>query len=235
MSVPLFYEPLANENLIQCSSDTIHHAYNVLRMKVGAALQITNGKGLKADAVISSISKKELTLHDMKIEQMPNDSAGLHLAIAFTKHSSRMEWMLEKITEIGVQRISPLLTHRSEKQHIKRERWEKILVSAMLQSQKYHLPILHDPQPFSDVLNSTNCKKLIAYCGDEFEKSNLLTLINKQKEIMIMIGPEGDFAPEEVRQAIEADCKVVSLGTERLRTETAGLYACAAFSLLRNS
>jgi 16S rRNA (uracil1498-N3)-methyltransferase len=155
----------------------------------------------------------------------------LHIAIAPTKNIDRFEWFLEKATEIGIDEITPLLTSHSERKTINAERLEKILVSAMKQSLKAYLPQLHELTTFKElIINNKTENKFIAYC-DEIQKIHLKDLATKGNNTLILIGPEGDFSPEEIKLAIENGFKVVSLGESRLRTETAGIVACHIVNL----
>jgi 16S rRNA (uracil1498-N3)-methyltransferase len=181
---------------------------------------LTNGKGLSAQAKITAVSKKQLTvqLHDF-IEHSPVQRK-LMIGISLLKNAARFEWMLEKVTEIGITDIFPLRCERTEKQHYKKDRFEQIIVSACLQSQQFHFPILHEPISLNELMGKQLPNdKFIAHCM-EGEKS---ILSHTDKDAMLLIGPEGDFTLHEIEAAVAKQFIPVSLGSTRLRTETAGV------------
>jgi len=232
MSIPYFYELFTDPSHISLSEQSVHHAMNVLRMKTGDGLIITNGKGSRLQCKITHAGKRDCQIEVLKT--LPSDiehrTSQLHIAIAFTKNPARIEWFLEKATEIGIQKITALITNRSEKIHFKKERFEKILVSAMLQSQQYFLPILNEATLLEEVLNGKETFKFIAHCEEGQERVPLSKQTNPLKDTLILIGPEGDFTPEEIHLCLQQNCQPVSLGQNRLRTETAGLFACVVFN-----
>ena len=140
--------------------------------------------------------------------------------------------LLEKATEIGIGQITPLLTKRGEKIHLKTERFRKILVSAMLQSQQTYLPVLHEPQSLEEVLIGKEEQRFVAWCSEDGERQALSTVMKPGKKTLILIGPEGDFTPEEVHLCLQHGALPVTLGPNRLRTETAGLYATVVYNAL---
>ena len=163
--------------------------------------------------------------------QTEGESEGkLHIAIAPTKSSDRFEFFLEKATEIGISEITPILTKNSERKKLNIVRCQKIVESAMKQSQRLFLPKLNDLTPLSAFLQQSNSShlKLIAHC-EEDDKTELKDLVLKGKDVCILIGPEGDFNPNEIEDALAIDFKPVSLGEKRLRTETAGIYVCLGY------
>lgn len=235
MNIPFFYEPFDDFSSIALSDETMHHALQVLRMKKGEVFWLTNGSGKKALCEMGQTQKRSFDiLVKETIVEMENPNQ-LHLAIAFTKNAARIEWLLEKITEIGVHSIYPIQTKRTERNHFKRERLQKILVSAMLQSQQSMLPTLHDLVPFEEIVQTPIQQKLIAHCEDDASKSLLANSIIPHQETMILIGPEGDFTPEEIETSLAKNWKAVSFGKTRLRTETAGMYACAVFNAMQEN
>jgi 16S rRNA (uracil1498-N3)-methyltransferase len=230
MSLPFFYEPFHDFANIELSDALFHHALQVLRMQAGDSFWLTNGQGKQCFCTIEQVQKKSFQFalsHQRIIEPIKPQ---LHLAIAFTKNADRIEWLVEKVTEIGVHTIIPLLTTRSERHHIKQERLHKILVSAMLQSQQSFLPTLHEPQTLQQLLSHHVANKFVAHCEHEQHKTSLLETLKPNENSLILIGPEGDFTTDEINECLQASCKPVSLGKNRLRTETAGLYACAVFN-----
>ena len=165
-----------------------------------------------------------------KTDVAPHWGCRLTVVIAPTKNIDRFEWMLEKSVEMGVDRIIPVLCRYSERKQLKTERLNKILVSAMKQSLKATLPQLDELTPVMDVINSVgkDGQRFIAYCDKEIPRRDLVKEYKKGSDVVIMIGPEGDFSKEEIRAALDAGFVPVTLGKSRLRTETAGVFAVAA-------
>lgn len=232
MNLPLFYEKFTDTNHITFSEASAHHALHVLRMKTGDRLIVTNGQGMMVECVLDQQSKRDCSIQIVRLltSETGHRTSNLHLAIAFTKNPARIEWLLEKATEIGVQTITPLITKRSEKIHFKRERFEKILVSAMLQSQQCYLPILNEATPIEEILKGSEEVKLIAHCEEDGKRVHLNECVEPNKNTLILIGPEGDFTMDEINLCLGHNCKPVLLGNHRLRTETAGLFACVVFN-----
>jgi 16S rRNA (uracil1498-N3)-methyltransferase len=153
--------------------------------------------------------------------------------MAPTKMNDRFEWFLEKCTEIGIDEITPVLCEHSERKKINPERFEKVILSAMKQSLKYTLPRLNSLRRLEDLVASSRSEaRLIAHC-EEGVKKNLPELVKGKKDILILIGPEGDFAPREIELALSNGFRGLSLGASRLRTETAGVVACSQVSLIK--
>jgi 16S rRNA (uracil1498-N3)-methyltransferase len=232
MALQLYYAPTIAEGIQILPLELAHHLANVLRMRLGDLFLITNGNGLHGTATIQEISKKQTVVNISNLQQTANANPAINLAIAFTKNASRMEWMLEKITEIGVTNIYPIVTERTEKTHFKKERFQKILESAMCQSMQYFLPVLHEPIAFNKLVETKNSElKCIAHCIDNEEKKTLHNVVQNTKSTLICIGPEGDFTPTEIELCLAKNYLPVSLGATRLRTETAGMVA---ITLLNN-
>jgi conserved hypothetical protein TIGR00046 len=233
MSSPVFYQEFSPEESQPSLSESLaHHLLHVLRMKPGNEIQLANGKGHVLHIRISSVSKKELSYEVLNSVFYEPPAYDLHLAVAFTKQSARNEWLLEKVTEIGVTTIIPLITERSEKVFVKKERYEKILQSAMQQSKQVYLPTIHQPTPVLELSMENFDVKCIAWCDEHAEKKPIRTLLQKHKKTLIMIGPEGDFTAEEVSLCLSKGCEPVSMGATRLRTETAAVVACSIFHSL---
>lgn len=230
MSLAYFYNAFHHETDIVLDDATLHYMYHVLRMKAGEECWVTNGRGVKCRVKIQELNKRHAQLEILETIKDSREASPLHLAIAFTKNPARIEWLLEKATEIGVGQITPLITHRSEKVHWKKERYEKILVSAMLQSQQTYLPLVHEPTSLQHVVGVDAEARFIAWCDAHEEKKPLSSCLKKNKKTIILIGPEGDFTQEEVDLCRSNGYLPVSLGPTRLRTETAGLYAVVAFN-----
>ncbi len=206
-------------------------------MQKGQQIQITNGKGLLLTGEIISANKKatEVKILSTGNRQQPTK---ITIAISLVKNSSRFEWFLEKATEIGVSEIIPLICERTEKQHFRYDRMKGILISAMLQSQQTWLPLLHEPVKFMEFIKkSLHQHKYIAHCSGEEKKqlSNETCLSGKHAQEpdnkLILIGPEGDFSKNEIDEALENNFIAVSLGSTRLRTETAGVVAAVLLNI----
>lgn len=233
--LPYFYQQQLEEKTgdFQLDEEASHHCTQVLRMKEGAELLLTNGTGLSAKAIIVSASRKRTLVEVRTVEKVGISLAQFGLAIAFTKNKSRNEWLLEKATEMGIHHIFPVLTKRGEKDKINPERLNNILVSAMLQSQQVYLPQLHEAQPLAKLFAATGelfPQKCIAHCEADQERNSYWNTLEPGKDTLVLVGPEGDFTEEEISMSLEAGFKPVSFGPNRLRTETAGLYACTVFN-----
>lgn len=230
----LFYNPTLAPDTKEIFFDKTEsrHIIKVLRKKSGDILLITNGNGLLSEAEISLANEKKcVALITTSVHKKKGWDYYLHVAIAPTKSLDRLEWFLEKATEIGVDEITPIFCSNSERRVVKMERLQKIIVSASKQSLKYHFPKLNKAISFTEFLNQDmDGKKLIAHCYD-YEKTPLKN-INVSSKTTILIGPEGDFSEQEVEQALNKSFTTISLGTSRLRTETAGIAAVHSVSLL---
>lgn len=232
MGVHLFYQPDLTSDLISLSEDESKHAIRVLRLSVGDKVEIVDGKGTRAVAEVTSDHAKrcELRIVSRTREKSPR-KFHLHLAVAPTKNIERIEWFLEKAVEIGVDEITLLECEHSERTTVKSERLEKVAVSAMKQSQQSWLPVINEMVSFGKFVKSTSAEvKLIAHC-DEGSKNPISKISFSGKNILVLIGPEGDFSPAEIETALGNQFTAVSLGETRLRTETAALYAVIAVNL----
>ena len=239
MNLPIFFDAAiaaatVNANII-LEEATSKHVVQVLRMQIGDSFYLTDGNGIKAEVVITATQKKRCEVTISSIEKVAPKTSGLSIAIAFTKNASRNEWFLEKATELGVVAIIPIQTKRSEKVFFKEERWNTILVTAMLQSQQFYLPKLYPVQPIGQFFTNPAFKKtqqFIAHCMESDQKFSLSVAMNKTEDALVLIGPEGDFTPEEVHLAMQASYLPVQLGHTRLRTETAAMAVCSLYNLL---
>lgn len=209
------------------------HCIKVLRKKEGDEIFLTDGKGCFYDTEIIQANPKHCIVNIVNtIQQTKGWDFNLQIAFAPTKNIDRIEWFAEKATEIGIDCFSPILCQHSERKEIKPQRIEKILVSAMKQSQKALLPQLDDMISFSEFIRQEfDGQKFIAHCYPQ-EKSLLKDIYQKGKNALILIGPEGDFSEKEVEEALRKGFKPISLGESRLRTETAALVACHTMHLL---
>jgi 16S rRNA (uracil1498-N3)-methyltransferase len=227
MSLPLFYVADLSQNSIVLNEDTSKHVIGVLRMSAGETITLTNGKGKKATAIIEDDNRKKCRVSISSIQVQEISPFNSTIGISLIKNTARFEWFLEKATEIGIRRIIPLLCERTEKQKFRLDRMQTILTSAMIQSQQSWLPELNEPVTFSEALQQENQYKFIAHCM-EAEKSPLPRTSSGSS--VILIGPEGDFTPKEIQSALDHQFKPVSLGHNRLRTETAGVVAAILLS-----
>lgn len=228
----LFYIPNISGNEVILDETESKHVVRVLRLTERTTIELVDGKGGYYTAEITDANPKKCRLAVTNAQKdFGNKNFWLHMAVAPTKNIDRFEWFLEKATEIGVDEITPLLCEHSERKVIKPERLEKILVSAMKQSLKAYLPRLNELTSFKDFVTKANHQnKFIAHCY-EGNKSHLKDLIGVHSNTLVLIGPEGDFSPEEVELAITKGFTAVSLGNARLRTETAGVVACHIVNL----
>jgi len=225
----LFYAPHIENGLARLDEEESRHLLTVLRRQPGDRLQLTDGRGYFYEAEVVEAGKKHALVQILQITETPPPPERLHIAIAPTKQIERFEWFLEKATEIGVQEITPLLCRRSERSAIRLDRLEKILVSAMKQSLQSRLPQLNPLTPCAALIRGAAApQRFIAWCADT-PLPQLCAVLRPAADALILIGPEGDFAPEEIALAQENGFAGVSLGPTRLRTETAGLVAVMAF------
>lgn len=227
---------LQEGQVVQLSADVAKHVVQVLRLQIGGTLQLTDGKGHQAFAMISDISKRDCTVNIQQVIFHERVEPSLHLAVAFTKNANRNEWLLEKATELGVASITPLLVKRTVRDKVKYERWHNILVAAILQSQQYYLPKLSDTTDIDDYWNQLPQveQKLIAHCIDTQERTVIKNAMQAGKSTLLLIGPEGDFTEEEVAAATQNGFKAISISGNRLRTETAAINACAYFNCINH-
>jgi len=227
----LFYSKNLEGNRIELDPENARHAIKVLRATVGDELHFTDGKGKLVHARIADMGSKSCVIETISSEIWAQRKPELTLAVAPTKNIARFEWMLEKATEIGVERIVPIICARSERKVIKPKRLEKILVSAMKQSQRAWLPELSEAMSFKAFIDQELVENgYIAWMG-EAEPSHLKDALQPQKDATILIGPEGDFTSGEVEMAKAKGFQPISLGPSRLRTETAAIVACHTFAL----
>ena len=230
MALPFFYinEYNTSQKEIVLDEDTSRHVVQVLRMKEGEKLNLTEGKGSLITAEVIDAHKKHCSVKIIDSQLTTHDSRKVTIAISLLKNTSRFEWFLEKATEIGVSEIVPLICERTEKQKFRYDRMKGICISAMLQSQQTWLPVLHEPKHFSHLAieQFDEQQKFIAHCEESGQKNNLSTFQSFDHST-ILIGPEGDFTKNEIKLALENNFVPVSLGETRLRTETAGIVAAS--------
>ena len=224
----LFYNFDIDENTetFHFEKEESRHIIKVLRKKDSDILFVTNGLGFIFKTEIILASDNKCTVKIIEIEKSEAPKIHLHLAVAPTKMNDRYEWFLEKATEIGIQEITPIICDHSERKIVKTERFDKIILSAMKQSNQPFLPKLNDPVSFKDFISKDlSGQKFVAHC-EETHKKTLKNLLQKEQSVTILIGPEGDFSQKEIKLALENNYLPVSLGNTRLRTETAAIVAC---------
>lgn len=227
----LFYQPLIPEGVYHLDAEESRHAVRVLRMKEADQLHLTDGKGFFYWAQITKADSKKCEFEITSKNQIAKKDYQIHIAIAPTKNADRMEWFVEKATEIGIDEISFLLCKNSERKVINIDRINKIAVAAMKQSQQAWLPKLNEIIPYKKIFEAQAEQKFIAYV-DSTNPSHLKSLTLRKKNYLILIGPEGDFSKEELELALKNEHQKVSLGLNRLRTETAGLVAVQSLHLI---
>ncbi|MCU4164910.1 16S rRNA (uracil(1498)-N(3))-methyltransferase [Carboxylicivirga caseinilyticus] len=227
----LFYDPSFKGDGILCESES-KHCINVLRHKAGDIITIANGKGQYFEGTIINAHPKKCKIGSVKTINHTEPEFKVHLAVAPTKSMDRFEWLIEKAVELGVDEITPLLCSHSERKKLRIDRIERIAISAMKQSLKAYMPKVNELTTFTKFIESTPAPQTyLAHCYDD-EKQLLKDAYQLNSDAVLCIGPEGDFSPEEVKMAKNRGCHMVSLGTSRLRTETAGLAACHTIHLL---
>lgn len=227
MALPFFYEEnIPDSGRFIVSEDSAKHITQVLRLKEGEEVMITNGKGYLLKVSILSSDKRKTEVKIIHKEFLPPKNPKSTIAISLIKNISRFEWFIEKATEIGISSIIPLLCNRTERTNFRTGRIKSILISAMLQSRQAWLPELSEPVKLTELIKEKKYDlKLIAHCLQE-KKINLKNALpEKSTSKLILIGPEGDFTEKEIQDAILHNFIPVSLGETRLRTETAGIVA----------
>ncbi len=237
----LFYLPDTNlSELFRAGNMTLNlpdgesvHVARVLRMKPGDRLKLTDGKGNVAVAIVEDPNPKTCSVSMISVESADKKDFRLHIAVAPTKNAARFEWFLEKATEFGIDEITPVYCDHSERQKIKTERLEKVVIAAMKQSLNSFLPFINQAVDLDHLIKSNagreNC--FIAWV-DEKPRPHLRDACLPGKDALVLIGPEGDFSANEIKLALENGFLPVSLGKARLRTETAALASCFIVNLL---
>ena len=228
-----FYAPDIKKCCELPESDS-QHCVRVLRMREGQEIEVVDGRGGLFRCRIALASQHHTLLEIVEESRLPKVwTPALTVAIAPTKHNDRMEWLVEKLVEIGIDRIVPLRCERSERKDIKTERLEKIAVSAMKQSLKAILPEISPTTPYMDFLESSaDSGRYIAYCDPSIPRRLLSRELAAGADTTILIGPEGDFSPKEISAALDCGFIPVTLGDNRLRTETAALVAADTFHII---
>lgn len=220
----LFYNPHITDDFV-LEKDESRHLVRVLRKTIGDQVDFTDGRGGHFVCELTNANDKRARLSVKEKHQHQPRKQAFHLAIAPTKNMDRLEWCVEKAVEIGVETITPIITENSERRHLRLDRLERIAVSAMKQSLKFHITDIQDVMPLKQFIASVKCEhKFIAHKSEEFPGS---PLVSKEisDDILVLIGPEGDFSSTELKTIMAAEYACVTLGNSRLRTETAGVVA----------
>ena len=232
----LFYQSdIQNNSTTLLNEYESRHCAQVLRLKAGNLIYITNGNGSLFTAELLDVNHKKCSIaiiHEELFVKPKNFS--LHMAIAPTKNMDRMEWFVEKGVELGIDEITPIICARSERREIKIDRLKKVAISAMKQSLKYFLPILNEPRSFQHFikLNNTN-QKFLCY-GEAKSNQHLNAFDTNNTHNTILIGPEGDFTTEEIKNALDKGFLPINLGQSRLRTETAAIHAVSIINFKKS-
>jgi 16S rRNA (uracil1498-N3)-methyltransferase len=228
----LFYTPKINSEIYILDQEESRHCIKVLRLKTGDEIFLTDGKGNLFKCKLIEDNPKKCTVRVIDIQkEYKKPDVKIHMAVAPTKNISRFEWFLEKATEIGVDEITPIISEHSERKIIKPERLTKVITAALKQSLKAYHPILNEVQNFKKFINIDFAgEKYVGFCEDN--PKLLKTVYPKGKDVLILIGPEGDFSKKEIQIAKEKGFIPISLGESRLRTETAAVVACHSINFI---
>jgi 16S rRNA (uracil1498-N3)-methyltransferase len=228
----LFYCPEPDATSCLLDPEESRHCVKVLRLRVGDTLYLTDGRGHLIEGRLTGTRPDQCVVGIISKTLQPKRNSELHIAIAPPKNPDRLEWFVEKATEIGVDRITPLICEHAERKTLRTDRLHKIMLSAMKQSLNTWAPQLEEPAVFSEFIQrNLPGQRFIAWC-ESGEENQLFSLCNPRLPGTVMVGPEGDFSESEVKQARDAGFVPVSLGASRLRIETAGLVACHTVRLL---
>lgn len=232
MSAPsLFLCPDLTNDQVALPTAEAHHAIHVLRLREGALIGLLDGRGTRAEAILEQVAKHTATARiRSRVTEGPERNSRIQIAVALTKSIDRFEWFLEKATEVGVDRITPLRTARSERKTLRMDRSEAVLVAAMKQSRRVWLPTLDPLTELNELLRGPlPAQRLFGWCEGEHEP--MMGCYDRTRDAVIVIGPEGDITPDEATLLRTHHFAAVSLGRARLRTETAALAACTWMSL----
>ena len=224
----IFYAPDIKGDVYTLDENESKHIIRVLRMARGASVKLIDGKGNLYEGIINDPDQKRCTIAITGIiKDFEKRNYRLHIAISPLKNTERFEWFIEKSVEIGADEITPLICRNTEKPGIKSERINNLIISAMKQSLKANKTLFNPLCSFNDfIIRDNEGIRMIAHCNDSFRRSKISEVYSKEQNALILIGPEGDFSEEEIKNATENGFSQVHLGNSRLRTETAGIAAC---------
>jgi 16S rRNA (uracil1498-N3)-methyltransferase len=231
----IFYTPDVNGDFYFLNEEESKHCIRVMRLKIGDNVLLIDGKGIAYNGEICSEHPKKCQVRILSTQNgLGMHNYYLHLAIAPTKSMDRMEWLVEKAIEIGVDEITPVICERSERREIKIDRLEKVAIVALKQSMNAFLPKINEAIRFNDWIRQDHAGlKMIAHCAED-QKQTINKLYSKGEKAIALVGPEGDFSATEIKAAIANGFEAISLGKNRLRTETAGIVICTAVQLLND-
>jgi 16S rRNA (uracil1498-N3)-methyltransferase len=240
MEKPLFYSASPTAGLLPEAE--AYHIYKVLRARAGTEILLTDGKGLRCDALLTEVSPKRAAFQITHRATVPRRPYHIRVAVAPTRKPERNEWMLEKLVEFGVDEVDFIRTAHTHNESflrvVNQERMERIAIAAMKQSRQFYLPDITIGKSLQSIFEETEqetISRFIAYVPDKSTAPHLIQAASGCNNAFVLIGPEGDFTPEEVKDAIHAGFELVSLGQNRLRTETAALAACHSIHLAHSS
>lgn len=228
----IFYASNVSEGTAHFSREESGHCLRVLRMRRGENISFTDGKGNLYQGVITGDDASAMTASVTSVRHEAGHEYRLHIAISPVKNDDRLEWFIEKAVETGIDEITPMICSRTEKKRIRKDRLDGLILSAMKQSVRSYLPQLNEPLSFREfIAGERTGKRLIACCDAGIERIMINTAFSPGEEVTVLIGPEGDFTPEEVSLAMQHGFIPVHMGPNRLRTETAGVVACCSVYL----
>jgi 16S rRNA (uracil1498-N3)-methyltransferase len=230
----LFFSPELNEttNYITLSDEESKHCLKSLRLRANDKIYVTNGMGLKAEGFLINSDDTKCSIEVLQIIKIPSSAYKLNIAVAPTKNHDRFEWFVEKSSELGIDVITPIICEHSERKKIQHDRLQRLMIAAMKQSQRCYFPQINKEICFTEFISEPcDDQKFIAWCGDE-PKPHMKDMVTKGKNVRVLIGPEGDFTKVEVGIAITAGFVPITLGKNRLRTETAAIAACHIVNLI---
>jgi 16S rRNA (uracil1498-N3)-methyltransferase len=230
----IFFEEKIHSEFVILSREESQHCARVLRLRAGEEIMITDGRGNCCVARLTGVNPDNTMAAVISRDFVEKRPFNLHMAVAPTKNIDRFEWFLEKATECGIEEITPVICENSERTVVKTERLQKIIMAAMKQSKQYWLPRLNEPVKFNAFLKNdipTGTPAFMAHCA-EGSKQTLIDACKPDSDVVILIGPEGDFSPKEIKMAHEMSLGAISLGENRLRTETAALAACMVVNFI---
>ncbi len=230
----VFYAPDISGNSCVLDENESRHCAKVLRLCKSDIVKLIDGKGNLYEGVIIEPNPKACVINiNNVIKDYQQRPYRLHLVVSPLKNPERFDWLIEKCVEIGVDEITPVICNKTEKMSIRKERVESIIISAMKQSLKATLTVLNPVTGFREMISQNRSGlKLIAHCSDKYERKSIMQVYKGEKEILFLIGPEGDFTGDEIQEAVSKGFVSVHLGSSRLRTETAAIAACLSIYLL---
>jgi len=228
----IFYSDNINDNIIELSVAESRHCIKVMRKKRGDTVIVLDGNGCRYTATIIEVDKKNILLEIKDIDKIPQNTMKLHLIISPTKSHDRIDWLIEKATEIGVKEISFIKCCRTERKKVNIDRIRRISISAIKQSGQFYIPKINDMSCYNEIVSNICAdQRFIAHLEKE-DKKHLVDVYGKSKDCCILIGPEGDFTNDEINFAKENNFQSISLGKSTLRTETAGVFAVSLVNIL---